>query len=250
MKQSNQLTIPKDWSEILVDQFIALRKLDERSSSFFVGQIERLAIITDTDPDDESWEDMDVEELSSIIKEAKWLKTEPTSNFIEEIGDLRFKAINKVTLGEWIDIQGMLVDKFAKLPRICAVLYRKHKLNEWGGIEYEPYSNVNLDERQEIFEGLRITQIYGVLKSILDFKDKITKSYTVLFTPSVPFETEGLTQEEIDEIETAEKLNEKWAWMKLVRQLANDDITKYREVTNLPLIMVLNDLAMSRELKG
>ena len=40
----------------------------------------------------------------------------------------------------------------------------------------------------------------------------------------------------------------KWGWERLVYSLCNEDLTKFNEVINLPLIMTFNMLAMKKVL--
>ena len=87
-----KINLPKSWEDIYVDQFIALKKMDDSESSFFIKQIKILVILTDTLPNDEMWEDLDVELLTDYIKKIKWLNTEPSNQFKKKIDEFKDKA--------------------------------------------------------------------------------------------------------------------------------------------------------------
>jgi len=240
-----QINLPKSWENVFVDQFIEIRKLDDGESSFFIKQIELLAILTDTLPDDEMWEDLDVEELSKFIKELKWLYSEPSKNFKKQIGDLHCIDINKITFGQFIDLNHFFSENYLdNIYMICAILYRKKSQNEWGTTIYEPYDSINIFERSELFKELPITDIYGILDYYISFKDKITEVYSHIFNPVFDedeFNEEDYTEEEKKEIEEEEKLS-KWNWNNIVHKLSNRDFTKHNEIYNMTFVSVLNHL--------
>ena len=60
-------------------------------------------------------------------------------------------------------------------------------------------------------------------------------------------EVRPTNSEEAKEIQQ-EKSQLKWGWERLIYSLCNEDLTKFEEVTNLPLIMTFNMLAMKKEL--
>jgi hypothetical protein len=249
----NNLTIPKNYDSVLVDQFIALRKLDEDNSSFFIKQIEILSILTDTLPDDEIWEDMDVEELSNITKELNWLRIEPSNDFKKKIDKYTCIDINQLTFGAFLDIEAYVNENYIKnIMNICAVLYRQTRLDDWGNLEIEPYSNINIEERAKIFEELYITDIYGIVKYYLEFKDLVTTAYNTLFEPNIPEEEiEEVIEydaEELADIE-AEKIQTKWAWERILYEFADGDITKYDTILSLPVIFIFNQMAFKKEMK-
>jgi len=248
-----EIKLPNNWDEVLSDQFIELKKLDDVESSFFIKQIEVLSILTDTLPDDEVWEDLDVEVLSKYIKDISWLKQEPSKDFKNKIGDLTCIDINELKFGEFIDLEYYFSTNnyFENLFNICSIFYRQTKTNEWGKIIIEPYENVNIKERSEVFKELPITNIYGIIHYYKEYKENILKTYEKLFEPQfeeVEEDTSGYNPEDISDIQE-EKVMIKWGWENVIFKLSKGDITKYDKITELPLIMVLNHLSHIRDMK-
>jgi len=246
------LKLPKGWEEVYTDQFIEIKKLDDGESSFFIKQIEILAILTDTLPEDDMWNDLDVEELSQSIKELKWLYSEPSKNFKKQIGDLHCIDINQITFGQFIDLNHFFSDNYLdNIYLTCAILYRKQKINEWGTITYEPYDLINIFERSELFKDLPITDIYGVLDYYISFKDKITNIYKGLFSPKFDeneFTDEDYTEEEKKDIEEEEKLSQ-WSWNNVVHKLSDGDFTKHNQIYNMNFVSILNHLTYLNVMK-
>jgi len=247
-----KFNLPKGWEEVYADQFIDIKKLDDGESSFFIKQIEKLAILTDTLPDDELWEDLDVEDLNKTIKELKWLNSEPSKNFKRQIGDLHCIDINQITFGQFIDLNYYFSENYLdNIFIICGILYRKKSINEWGTVVYEPYDSINIYERSELFKELPITDIYGIFDYYISFKDKITEIYKPLFTPQFDeneFTDEDYTEEEKKEIEEEEKLSQ-WAWNNVVYRLVGSDITKHKDVYNMNFVSILNHVTYLNVMK-
>lgn len=226
--------------------------MDDSESSFFIKQINVLAILTDTLPNDEMWEELDVEELNQYIKQIKWLHTEPSNQFKNKIDDFTCIDINKLSFGEFIDLEHYFSKNqyYENIYKICSIFYRKTKTNDWGHTEYEPYEYINIDERASVFEDLKITDVYGLIKYFIDFKELIQTTYATHFEPIIEDTDEEVEYdvEEQAEIEN-EKVLTKWGWENILYKLANGDITKYDELTKLPIIFIFNHLSYIKDMK-
>jgi len=246
-----KINLPKSWEDIYVDQFIALKKMDDSESSFFIKQIKILAILTDTLPNDEMWEDLDVELLTDYIKKIKWLNTEPSNQFKKNIDEFTCIDINKLSFGEFIDLEHYFGDNqyYDNIYKICAIFYRKTKVNEWGHLEFEPYEFIDIDERASVFEDLKITDIYGIMNYFFEFKELIQTTYANHFEPIIEDTDEEVEYdiEEQAEIEK-EKILSKWGWENIIYKLAKGDITKYDELTKLPIIFIFNHLSYIKDM--
>ena len=93
--------------------------------------------------------------------------------------------------------------------------------------------------------------VYGIIKYYVDFKELITDKYHIIFQDDLGTleDTEGLTEEEVEEIN--KELEEdgkkaKWSWPALINTLSNGDITKYNTITDLPLAFIFNELSMRK----
>lgn len=231
------MNLPKNWTQVKVDQFIELHNLEESSGSLFLYQLEQLAILTDQDADEI---DITTDELVQYLSELRWSRSEP-KGLKHEINGKVFKGMD-LTLGEFIDLEHYFADDYvSNLPLIASILYRRYRVNEWNDRVLEPYT-YNPKDREAEFLELPITDIYGLIPEYLKFRDNVMKSYENLFSPELPEDGE-MDEEDIQE----EKKESKWSWELLLFSLANEDITKVDRITDLPLIFVFNFLSMRQE---
>jgi hypothetical protein len=240
------MNLPKNWKEVTVDSFIDIKSIDEGGNSLFLHNIEFLSVLGDIPPED--LEDLPPDEITDIILSVAWSRKEPSTKHLKTVGRYNLYPISKITLGQYIDLEHYFTDNFIQhLKTICAIRYRLSEEDKWGNIEFEPYI-YSIHQRAEEFSDLPITDVYGVLGEYLEFRKQINTTYSGLFS-SEEFDTEGLTQEEIREIEQEESKSKKWGWESIIYSLCDGDMTKADSVLNLPLIFVLNFLSMRVELK-
>lgn len=242
-----QFNLPNSWKDVKLYQYQDLVNLNSEGKGVFEKYIEYLSILTDTES--EEWEDLDIEEVSVIIRNLEWLKKAPSSNYKTKINDLTLINLNTLTLGEYIDIDYFIGDGvFKNFHKILAILYKKTKIDEWGEIKFEPYS-FNLDARSEIFLDESIDDVFGIINHYNIFKENFINNYSNLFNPDIPEEDldpiEELTIEDKREIEK-EKERAKWSWESLIYNLCKGDLTKYNEVLDLPLIFVFNQITFKK----
>jgi hypothetical protein len=250
----NNYPIAKDWSEVTVEQFIELKSLT--NIGLLSNQIERFCILSNIDQDDELFDNVDTDDIINEVSKLHFLNHFPTK-ITNTINEYKLININKITVGEFIDIDTYMSDNFyINIPKIAAILYRKYKLDDWGNEIIEPYS-FDLNERSLIFEEFSINDIYGALERFRAFKTNVMTSYKSLFNDDSDDEdlseeeSKGLDDEEIKRINAdiqKEKLRKRFAWSALVYNLANEDISKMKDVYNLPLIFCLNILIMKQNL--
>lgn len=239
--------LPKAWNQITIETFIELRNLSQEDGMFNY-QIDVLCTLLDCYPED--LDDISIEELDELLIDVKFIRDEPLKRYETQLGDFQLKPFNKITLGEFISLETYFSDDYIKkLPNIVAILYRRYKLNEWNDKTLEPY-NFNSNDRLEWFMDFSITSVFGLLPEYIKFREGIIDQYKNLMTESYEddFETdEPLDIEEQKELEE-EKKNQKWAWEQLIWNLCNEDLTKFNDVCDLPLILVFNFLGMRKEL--
>ena len=249
------LKLPKSWYEITVDQFIELKSESIADFQSIVQyRMDQLFIITNTDIDNEFW-DIPAEELDGIIKSLEWMNSQPTLNFKKNLNeDLFFKDLKTTTIGEFLDLEYWFsINYIEKLPMICAILYRRNRLNEWKHTIIEPRDYDTL-ERAEVFYDLKITDVYGVIDSFISFKKNFVDKYSNHFEEKEPELKEGeeIVYETIEQkdIEQKEKIIKKWNWERLIYQFAKDYRMQYLDVLDLPLIFFFNQLSMKEDLKA
>lgn len=246
--------LPKGWRDVTVEKFIQLKSIEEKDFATHLSyRMEQLFIVTDTDADADIWDTTPTDELTEPIKKLEFLKGSPSINFKRKIKRLNYKE--SLTLGEFIDLEYLCgINYFQKLPDICAILYRKNRTNEWGHTVVEP-RGYNETERADKFFDVSINDVYGVLQSYLNLKKKILDNYGEMLNEVDKEETEieEIPSDELTAEDQAaanqEKLAAKWAWERVIHYYSQKSNLTFREVTNLPLIFFMNQLAMFHDLK-
>ena len=239
--------LPKSWSEIDVLQFKEIREL-YTITEVFNREIEILAIVADVSSED--LEDLDIEEVTAMINEIKFVNSEPSKQYKHQVNDYHFKPLDKLTIGEYIDLEFYFSKDYNQhIAHIASIFYRQKSTNEWGVTVFEPY-NFSPRQRFELFEDYCINDIYGIVPEFIAFRENFMETYGNLFhddQDSDEEEDKPTTTQESKDLQL-KKSELKWGWERLVYSLCNEDLTKFNEVINLPLIMTFNMLAMKKEL--
>lgn len=254
-------TLPKSWSDVTTEQFIALRHISETDYATKLSyKLEQLSILLNRDIDDVYWNDIDTEQMQQMFESIKFIEKQPSLNYKNEITDeycpdwfLYFKGFDTLTLGEFIDLEHLFSEDYIiKLPQICAVMFRHNKNDSWGHNIIEPrrYDEV---KRAQKFYGLMITDIYGILQGYIDFKKKFLLDFEFMFEEpdeeAEIIEDIDLTPEDKKAKDYTAKLS-KWSWENIIYNLSNKDVTKFDAITELPLVFVFNQLSMQRDLNS
>jgi hypothetical protein len=243
------IQLPKQWSQVTLEQYIEFNKIAKDQGAYYYNS-EALSILSNEPM--EVIEDLDVDELTQLIKDNKWCASEPSKRYKHEMLGMKFKPFSKLTLYEYIDLDYYFVnDYIGNLANICAICYRQTRVNEWGEEILEPY-DFDCTLRAEKFYDLPITDVYGVLHEFIKYRDTFLKNYENLFSGELDEELSNeernnMDAEEVKEIEK-EQAQAKWSWEQTIYGLTKGDITKSEKVGALPLIYVFNILAMKKEL--
>jgi len=241
--------LPKQWSEISVEQFIEISEIDKSQGSYYYNT-EILSIICNEST--EVIDDIDVDDMVKIVKQCKWALSQPSNNYKSELLGMKVKPFNKLCLYEYIDLDYYFTNNYiTNLANICGVLYRQSKVNEWGEEIIEPYE-YDCTIRADKFLDLPITDVYGIISDFLKFRDNFLKTYQNLFQgeelPELTAEQKAeLTPEELKEEEDTKK-DSKWSWERMIYGLCNNDLTKSDKIGALPLTYVFNMMGMKKEL--
>ena len=243
------IQLPKQWSQVTLEQYIEFNKIAKDQGAYYYNS-EALSILSNEPM--EVIEDLDVDELTQLIKDNKWCASEPSKRYKHDMLGMKFKPFSKLTLYEYIDLDYYFVnDYIGNLANICAICYRQTRVNEWGEEILEPY-DFDCTLRAEKFYDLPITDVYGVLHEFIKYRDTFLKNYENLFSGELDEELsnderKNMDAEEVKEIEK-EQAQAKWSWEQTIYGLTKGDITKSEKVGALPLIYVFNILAMKKEL--
>lgn len=241
------MQLPITWNDVNVSQFIELKGLQVDSfDSIFDFQIESIGILADIDT--EELNDLDFDELNELIDTLKFTHREPNKPVNRNITDLHYIGFQHLKVGEFIDLEYYFTNDYNKhLDLICAIVYRKQKLNEWNEVEIEPYK-YDINVRKELFKDVCVNDVYGVVKDYIKFRDNFMNMYINLFQEPATETDDDLTEDDKEAIAEEDKIN-KWSWEKTLYVLANEDITKIEYVLEMNLIFAFNMLSMKTDLK-
>ena len=242
------MLLPKQWSDIALDQFIEINQIDkEQGANGYNSDL--LAIVTDMTYDE--IDELDLDDMVQMVDDMKWSNTQPSKQYKHELLGMKIKPLSKLCLFEYIDLDYYFNDNYhTNLDKICAILYRQSKVNEWGEVVLETY-DYDINVRAEKFLDLPITDVYGIVSEFLKFRENFLDVYKNLFGEAeeelTADDKEAMEPEEIKEVE-AEVKNNKWSWERMIYGLTDGDITKSEAVGALPLTYVFNMLGMKKEL--
>ena len=242
------MLLPKQWSDITLEQFIEISEIDKKQGANGYNS-DLLAIVTDMSYDE--IDELDIDELIEMVAEFKWSNTQPSKQYKHELLGMKIKPLSKLCLFEYIDLDYYFNDNYhTNLDKICAILYRQSKINEWGEVVLETY-DYDIHLRAEKFLDIPITEVYGIVAEFLKFKQNFLDVYANLFNEAEDELTEedkaAMEPDEIKEVE-AEVKSKKWSWERMIYGLTDGDITKTEAVGALPLTYVFNILGMKKEL--
>jgi hypothetical protein len=245
----------KNWNDVDVETFVELKSIDiNEYNTRYAYLIEQLCIVSNIDFNDELFDDITVDELEKAFDQIAWLNTEPNKNIKEIISiddvNYKLKPIREISIGEYIDLDIYFAQGYFKnFKTILATLYRKFNNDQFNNqiIESYDYNPVN---RQHTFDELNINDVYGIIPEFIAFKNDIENTYKNVFENNKVDDEEELDEE----ISIAEKIkmkreaeNEKkleaFSWHNTIYNLANQDITKMKDVLNLKAVFVFNMLS-------
>jgi hypothetical protein len=240
------VNLPRNWNEVNVSQWLELNTIDpEEYNSVFLQTIEALSILSDTDP--EELEELSPEQMIDIASKVSFIKREPSNKPKELVKGLKLKPLDRLTLGEFIDLEHYAMQFVQNFDILLSILYKRWKTDEWGNLIFEPYS-YSIMSRKDTFQDVSINEVYGAVKNYIDYSNDFKKRYENLFNPVIEEDDTELDEEDL-KAEAEEKVFTKWSWEKLLYDLSNQDLTKIDAVTDLNLIFVFNMLSMVEDLQ-
>ena len=240
--------LPKKWSDITLEQFIEISEIDKEQGANGYNS-ELISIVTDMTYDE--IDELDLDDMVQMVDDMKWSNTQPSKQYKHELLGMKVKPLSKLCLFEYIDLDYYFNDNYhTNLDKICAILYRQTKVNEWGEVVLETY-DYDIHLRAEKFLDLPITDVYGIVSEFLKFRENFLDVYKNLFGEAeeelTADDKAAMEPDEIKEVE-AEVKNNKWSWERMIYGLTDGDITKTEAVGALPLTYVFNMLGMKKEL--
>jgi hypothetical protein len=237
-------SLPQNWNQISVSQFLEIRSLSSEYG-IFDYQIDVLCALTDSNISD--YEELDIDDLGKLTRQLKWIESEPSRRYKNKLDNYVLKPYSKLTLGEFIDLEHYFSNNYLEnFCHILAILYRRTSKNIYGDDIIEPYEYSPRD-RLDWFLDYPITDVYGLIPEYLKYRENFTNTYTNLLVDVV---TDDEVLEDADEIkeQKREQQKQKFAWESTIMALCNDDLSKFNDILNMPVVLVFNILGMKKTL--
>ena len=211
----------------------------------FNYQIDVLSALTDSDISE--FEELDIDELSELTSQIKWIQSDPSRRYKNKLDKYVLKPFSKLTLGEFIDLEYYFSNNYLdNFCHILALLYRRTSKNVYGDDIIEPYEYSPKD-RLDWYLDYPITDVYGIIPEYLKYRESFTNTYTNLLVDVVP---DDEVLEDADEIkeQKREQEKQKFAWESTIMALCNDDLSKFNSILNMSVVLVFNILGMKKTL--
>jgi len=211
----------------------------------FNYQIDVLSALTDSNISD--FEELDIDELSELTSQIKWINSEPSKRYKNKLDKYVLKPFTKISLGEFIDLEHYFSNNYLDhFCHILALLYRRTSKNIYGDDIIEPY-NYSPSDRLDWYLDYKITDVYGLIPEYLKYRENFTNTYTNLLVDVV---TDDEVLEDADEIkeQKREQQKQKFAWESTIMALCNDDLSKFNSILDMSAVLVFNILGMKKTL--
>jgi len=207
--------LPTSWNDITLSDYTYLQEIKQRyvneelNATQFL--FETLELMTGISTREKVYYTLNNNETRLLSRNVSFLKNLPTkyAPAIEingekyELMDLESMKVNEYSALDYY----LTNDIVNNVHRIAAILYRKHKENEFGNKIREPF-NYNYEERAELFKELPMNLVYCV-DYFKDFRIQVQEMFPFVFKKVE--NNEELSPEELEDIEQAE-LEEKKAY--------------------------------------
>lgn len=211
----------------------------------FNYQIDVLSALTDSNISE--FEELDIDELGELTKQIKWVQSDPSRRYKNKLDNYVLKPFSKLSLGEFIDLEHYFSNNYLDhFCHILALLYRRTSKNVYGDDVIEPYEYSPRD-RLDWYLEYPITDVYGLIPEYLKYRENFTNTYTNLLVDVVPDDEVLDDPNEIKE-QKKEQEKQKFAWESTIMGLCNDDLSKFNDILNMPVVLVFNILGMKKTL--
>jgi len=211
----------------------------------FNYQIDVLSALTDSDISE--FEELDIDELTVLTEQIKWINSEPSKRYKNKLDKYVLKPFTKISLGEFIDLEHYFSNNYLDhFCHILALLYRRTSKNVYGDDIIEPY-NYSPSDRLDWYLDYKITDVYGLIPEYIKFRENFTNTYTNLLVDVVPDDEVLDDADEIKE-QKREQEKQKFAWESTIMALCNDDLSKFNDILDMSVVLVFNILGMKKTL--
>ena len=133
--------------------------------------------------------------------------------------------LNEITLGEFVDLDNYLLST-KDLNKAMAVLYRPITYRNKDLYRIEEYDNP--DKYKDVLGKQSVSFATGAVVFFLSFKQRINKTFPVLF----PEGGEGGNEQDYS---TEGQFAAKYGWLQSIYTLCKGDVTKFDQITKLAI---------------
>ena len=211
----------------------------------FNYQIDVLSALTDSNISE--FEELDIDELSELTSQIKWINSEPSKRYKSKLDKYVLKPFTKISLGEFIDLEHYFSNNYLDhFCHILALLYRRTSKNVYGDDIIEPY-NYSPSDRLDWYLDYKITDVYGLIPEYIKFRENFTNTYTNLLVDVVADDEVLDDADEIKE-QKREQEKQKFAWESTIMSLCNNDLSKFNDILDMSAVLVFNILGMKKTL--
>ena len=211
----------------------------------FNYQIDVLSALTDSNISE--FEDLDIDELTVLTEQIKWIQSEPSKRYKNKLDKYVLKPFTKISLGEFIDLEHYFSNNYLDhFCHILALLYRRTSKNVYGDDIIEPY-NYSPSDRLDWYLDYKITDVYGLIPEYIKFRENFTNTYTNLLVDVVADDEVLDDADEIKE-QKREQEKQKFAWESTIMSLCNNDLSKFNSILDMSVVLVFNILGMKKTL--
>lgn len=183
--ETTQIQIPESWSEISIEKFQELSTFN--SENTISNSINIIACLTESDT--EIIKRMSSDDLKNVTELLAWSKELPPTEFKHtiEIDGITYSLVpdlNKLTVGEWIDIDGYLENFTENIHNVMAILYRPliSSINDRTRIVKEYNANDSLEIAKIFKTKMNIADVYGTSIFFFLIGIEFTKNLTDYLT--------------------------------------------------------------------
>lgn len=132
----NEINMVENWTEITLNQYIEIHKLDKLIGTFLFDEIYYIRLLEVLcNVSENGLDDMDLDMMNNLIEKVKFTQEAPNfqvKNYFEHNGTLYVfpSDFNKLTMGEYISIKTLQQgydDMVLSIPKVLSIICRPGK---------------------------------------------------------------------------------------------------------------------------
>jgi hypothetical protein len=178
----NEINMVENWTEITLNQYIEIHKLDKLIGTFLFDEIYYIRLLEVLcNVSEGGLDDMDLDMMNALMDKVKFTQEAPTwsiKNYIEHNGTLYVfpSDFNKLTMGEYISIKTIqqgFDDLVLSIPKVLPIILRPGKKILVDGEEryiQDKFEIESLEKREKDLMSIPIIHLMGPIGFFLNGK--------------------------------------------------------------------------------